>query len=61
MIGTSLPAQGESVSPRETLRTWGEQTPWRFLSGLVRLRLRVSEIDLTPSRCTSGNERITRI
>ena len=24
MIGTSLPAQGESVSPRETLRTWGE-------------------------------------
>jgi hypothetical protein len=28
VIGTSLPAQGESVSPRETLRTWGEQTQW---------------------------------
>ena len=29
MIGTSLPAQGESVSPPETLRIRGEQTQWR--------------------------------
>ena len=29
MIETSLLAHGGSVSPRETLRTWGEQTQWR--------------------------------
>jgi hypothetical protein len=29
VIGTSLPAQGESVGPRETLRSRGEQTQWR--------------------------------
>jgi len=30
VIGTSLPAQGESVSPPETLWIRGEQTQWRY-------------------------------
>ena len=64
MIGTSLPAQGESVSPRETLRIRGEQTQWRYVAFLCphgnrshaasEGRYRVSDLAVTAPELNAG-------
>lgn len=52
MIGTSLPVQGESVSPRATLRSRGGQTPWR---GMRRFRDLAITLTAPPPEAREGS------
>jgi len=56
VIETSLLAHGGSVSPRETLRTWGEQTQWRSANATQSQNAiaKISGIYITPLFAANG-------